>query len=369
VLETARGGVLRSGLGFDRCDVAVVTNIGEGDHLGLDGVLDLETLAKVKRVIVDVVPPHGFAVLNAADPLVAGMAKHCKGGVIYFAYSPDNEVIRQHRATGGQAVFVKRDYVVLAEGEVEIPLVALAHVPVTHGGRIRFQIENVLAAAAAASALGVPRDAIRTALESFSPHLDGTPGRFNLLEVSGATVVVDYGHNPSALSAILEAFKNFPEGRRRAVYSSAGDRRDCDMIRQGQILGDAFDAVILYEDHYTRGRGEGEIMRLIRQGLVAGKRVREIEEIRGSLKAVEHALATAQPGEVLLVQADEIDETVEFMRRYVAANPAVRELKLAAAQATAELVLPPTDNRDGMLAESPATFAPEPVLATHDCGD
>jgi cyanophycin synthetase len=371
VLETARGGVLRSGLGFDRCDVAVVTNIGEGDHLGIDGVLDLETLAKVKRVIVDVVPPHGFAVLNAADPLVAGMAKHCKGGVIYFAYSPDNEVVRQHRATGGQAVFVKRDYVVLAEGEVEIPLVALAHVPVTHGGRIRFQVENVLAAAAAASALGVPRDAIRTALESFSPHLDGTPGRFNLLEVSGATVVVDYGHNPSALSAILEAFKNFPEGRRRAVYSSAGDRRDCDMIRQGQILGDAFDSVILYEDHYTRGRGEGEIMRLIRQGLVTGKRVREIEEIRGSLKAVEHALTTAQPGEVLLVQADEIDETVEFMRRYVAANPAVREVKLAASQTTftAELVLPPADERDGMLAESPATFVPEPVLATHDCGD
>src|SRR5688572_26708696 len=111
VLETARGGVLRAGLGFDRCDVAVVTNIGDGDHLGLGGVNDLEMLAKVKRVIVDVVAPHGFAVLNADDPLVAAMAPHCPGGVIYFAYSPDNEVIQKHRASGGKAVFVKRDFV------------------------------------------------------------------------------------------------------------------------------------------------------------------------------------------------------------------------------------------------------------------
>src|SRR4029453_16510354 len=143
VVETARGGVLRAGLGFDRCDVAVVTNIGEGDHLGLGGVNDLEMLSKVKCVIVDVVPPHGFAVLNAADPLVAAMAEHCKGGVIYFPLSPENKIIQKHRAAGGRAVFVKRDFVVLAEGEVEIPLVALAHVPVTHGGGIQFHDGNV----------------------------------------------------------------------------------------------------------------------------------------------------------------------------------------------------------------------------------
>src|SRR5204863_7712335 len=116
---------------------------------------------------------------------------HCQGSVIYFAYSPENDVIQKHRSAGGRAIFVKRDFVVLAEGDVEIPLVALAHVPLTHGGRIRFQVENILAAVAAATALGVPRDSIRTALETFSAHLDHSPGRFNLLDVNGATVVVD----------------------------------------------------------------------------------------------------------------------------------------------------------------------------------
>jgi len=371
VLETARGGVLRAGLGFDRCDVAIVTNVGEGDHLGLNGVNDLEMLAKVKRVIVDVVPHHGFAVLNAADPLVASMAEHCKGGVIYFAYSPDNEVIQKHRAAGGRAVFVKRDFVVLAEGEVEIPLVALAHVPLTHGGRIRFQVENVLAAAAAASALGVPRDAIRTALETFSPHLDGSPGRFNLLEVNGATVAVDYGHNTSALAAILDAFKSFPEaGRRRALYSAAGDRRDCDMIQLGQMLGDAFDGVILYEDRYVRGRSEGEITRLMRQGLAAGKRVQHVEEIRGSIAAVEHALKTVQPGELLLLQADEIDVTVDYIKQYLAAHPSVRQVHLPAtvpAPISIELFTAPEAAPDEMLAESPPSLQPAAVLAARNC--
>ncbi len=371
VLETARGGVLRAGLGFDRCDVAVVTNIGEGDHLGLAGVNDLEMLAKVKRVIVDVVPPHGFAVLNAADPLVAQMAQHCRGSVIYFAYSADNEVIVNHRAAGGRAVFVKRDFVVLAEGDVEIPLVALAQVPVTHGGRIRFQVENVLAAAAAASALGVPRDAIRSALESFSSHIDGSPGRFNLLEVRGATVVVDYGHNTSALSAILDTLKHFPHSRRRALYSAAGDRRDSDMIELGRMLGDHFDGVLLYEDRYVRGRTAGEIMRLMRQGVEQGGRVREIEEIRGSIAAVERALATVEHGELLLLQADEIDVTVDYLKTYLTDHPEVRPVQLAEPNTTLSSDM--TSTLDvavvEMLAESPPALKSEPELAVvQDCG-
>jgi cyanophycin synthetase len=370
VLETARGGVLRAGLGFDRCDVAIVTNVGEGDHLGLGGVNDLETLAKVKRVIVDVVPQHGAAVLNAADPLVVAMAEHCKGSVIYFAHSPENEAIQKHRAAGGRAVFVKRDFVVLAEGDVEIPLVALAHVPVTHGGRIRFQIENVLAAVAAASALGVPRDSIRSALETFSPHLDGSPGRFNLLQVNGATVVVDYGHNTSALGALIDAFKHFPEKRRRALFSAAGDRRDCDMIELGRMLGDHFDSVILYEDRYVRGRAEGEIMRLMRQGIAQGKRVAEVEEIRGSIASVERALTSVQPGELLLLQADEIDVTVDYLKGYLVSHPEVQQVKLpdAAPPAPIEVAASLDLTVAEMLAESPPAVQTEPVLAVQDCG-
>lgn len=376
VLETARGGILRAGLGFDHCDVAVVTNIGEGDHLGLGGVEDLPTLAKVKRVIVDVVPPHGFAVLNAADPLVAAMAEHCAGGVIYFALDPENEVIRKHRAAGGRAVFVKRDFVVLAEGEVEIPLVALAHVPLTHGGRIRFQVENVLAAAGAASALGVPRDVIRMALESFSPHLDGSPGRFNMYDIHGATVVVDYGHNTSALKALIDALDGLPCTRRRALFSAAGDRRDIDLIEMGQILGDHFDELLLYEDRYVRGRPEGEIMRLIAEGAARGRRVRHIESIRGSLAAIERALATIQPGELLLLQADEIDVTVDYLRRYLAEHPEVRPLQLPPVAAIPAAPLPDeptpaasaTDLVDKAQRPAATPRRSQMVLAGQDCG-
>ena len=328
VLETARGGILRAGLGFDRCDVAVVTNIGEGDHLGISDIETLEHLAAVKRTIIDAVWPEGAVVLKANDPLVAAMARDSKAPVIFFAINGDDPVLVAHREIGGRAVFVQHDTVIVAEGEVEIPLVALANVPLTHGGRISFQVENTLASAAAAWALGIPRDAIRAGLESFAADLEKVPGRFNLLEVGGATVIVDYGHNVSALSALIEAIEQFPQERRTIVYSAAGDRRDCDMVRQGELLGDAFDRVILYEDHYLRGRAEGEIMRLFREGLEGGQRVADVQEFRGNIRAIESALRHVRPGELLVVQADKIDETMEFLRKYLAATGAGHEIDL-----------------------------------------
>lgn len=328
VLETARGGIVRAGLGFDRCDVAVVTNIGEGDHLGISDIETPEKLAQFKRCIVEAVSKEGHAVLKADDPLTAAMADKCPGSTIFFALDPAELVIQGHRARGGRALFVRHNTVILAEGEVETPLVPLDHVPLTHGGRISFQVENTLAAAAAAWAMGMPRDLIRSGLESFQGDMDKSPGRFNVLETHGATVIVDYGHNVSALAALIDTFDQFPHERRVCVYSAAGDRRDCDFIRQGELLGNAFDSVILYEDHYLRGRPEGEIIRLFRQGVDTGSRVRSVMEIRGALKAVETALRAARPDELLLIQADTIDETVDFIKRYLESDTAGREIEL-----------------------------------------
>ena len=296
VLETARGGVIREGLAFDRCDVAVVTNIGDGDHLGLGEVNTVEDLAKVKRCIVDVVPPNGVAVLNAADPLVVGMEAHCAGGIFYFAIDGNQPVLARHRAAGGKVVFVRQGNVVVAEGEREEVVLSLDRVPLTLGGKIAFQIENTLAAVAAVISLKVPLEVIRARAESFAADMDKVPGRFNLLEIHGATVIVDYGHNAHALAALVQAIEHFPNARRTCVYSTAGDRRDCDMLRQGQLLGEAFDRVILYEDHYTRGRPDGEIIRLLRDGMASGKRVRQIDEIRGAVAAVEAALKLGPAG-------------------------------------------------------------------------
>lgn len=317
VLETARGGVLRAGLGFDLCNVAVVTNIAEGDHLGLAYVDNLETLAKVKRAIVDVVMPTGYAVLNAADPLVAEMAPKCPGKVVFFARDPAQSVLAAHRQNGGRAIFVRDGAIVIADGAREEVVISLDRVPLTHRGRIGFQVENALAAIAAAWSLGVPLDVIRTRVESFAANLEQSPGRFNLLEIRGALVVIDYGHNSSALLALVEAVETLPHQQRTIVYSTAGDRRDCDIVRQGEILGRNFDRVILFEDHYLRGRAEGEIIGLLRKGLASATRTKTIEEIRGAIAAIEAGLNAAQPGDLVVIQADTIDETVQYLHRYL----------------------------------------------------
>ena len=329
VLETARGGILRAGLGFDRCDVAVVTNIAEGDHLGIGDIETVEQLARVKRTIVDVVSPQGHAILKADDPLVAEMASYCPGSVVFFARDGQHPVLADHRRRGGRAAFVRDRRIILAEGAQEIPLVSLENVPLTHGGHVGFQVENALAAAAAAWVLGVPCEVILSGLESFVADLDRAPARFNLLEYNDALVVMDYGHNTSALASLIETFDALPHKFRSAVYSAAGDRRDADLIRQGELLGDAFDRVIIYEEeHCIRGRAPGEINALFRKGLAGRRRVRHIEEVQGAIASLEHALATAHPGELLLVQVDLVDETIELMRRHLQSGASCRQIDL-----------------------------------------
>jgi cyanophycin synthetase len=334
VLETARGGILRAGLAFDRCDVAVITNIADGDHLGIADIDSPEQLAKVKRTLVEAVAPTGTAVLNADDPLVADMASHCPGTTVFFALDEDHPVLTAHRVKRGRAAFVRDNLIILAEGAQEIPLVPLERVPLTHGGRVGFQVQNALAAAAAAWSLGVPCEIIRVGLETFVAGVEHTPGRFNLVEYRGATVVLDYGHNAASLQALIGVLDQLPHRRRTAVYSAAGDRRDGDIIRQGEQLAGAFDRVVLYEDpNCTRERKDGEIMALFRRGL-AGGRVSQIEEVRGAVAAIEHALETAVPGELVLAQVDLVDETMERVRRALALGKA-REIDFRQAAALA----------------------------------
>ena len=328
VLETARGGILREGLAFDRCDVAVVTNIGEGDHLGLGGVETREELARVKRTIVDAVGADGTAVLKADDPLTAEMANHCRGSVVYFARDPEHPVMAAHRAKGGRVVFARDNSVVVADSQLEIPLLSFDRIPLTHNGRILFQVENVLAATAATWALGIAAEVIRAGLESFASSMDKSPGRFNLVKINGATVICDYGHNTSSLKAMLESLDLFPTSRRIAVYSAAGDRRDVDMIDQGRLLGSAFDQVILYEDHYIRGRQPGEITALFEKGLMQGGRAKEVLSVQGWALAVENVLGRIQPGDLVLLQADTIDGAVEILKRHLLTDSAAHEVNL-----------------------------------------
>ena len=319
VFETARGGMLREGLGFDRCQVAVVTNIGTGDHLGLNYITTVEDLAVLKRVIVQNVAPEGFAVLNAADPIVAAMAAACPGHVIYFAVDRHQPVMATHRAQGRRTVYVDGDAIVAAVGSwrEKIPL---RDIPLTRNGTIGFQVENAMASIAAAWGAGQSWDTIRRGLASFANDADNAPGRFNVMDYRGATVIADYGHNPDAMRALVAAVDAMPAARRSVVISGAGDRRDDDIREQTVILGDAFDDVILFEDACQRGRADGEVVKLLRQGLANAKRTHHVDEIQGEFIAIDHALGRLQPGDLCLILVDQVEEALAHLNQRVAAG-------------------------------------------------
>ncbi|RSE79315.1 cyanophycin synthetase [Achromobacter denitrificans] len=309
VFETARGGILREGLAFDRCNVAIVTNIGMGDHLGLGYISTVEDLAVVKRVIVQHVHPGGTAVLNAADPIVAEMAASCPGSITYFAEDRNHPVMATHRAQGQRAVYRDGDAIVAAQGaeETRYPLAAI---PLTRNGTISFQVENAMASIAAAWALGLDEDVIRRGLATFVNDAQTAPGRFNVFDYHGATVIADYGHNPDAILALVRAVDAMPAKRRSVVISGAGDRRDEDIRMQTEILGEAFDDVVLYQDQCQRGRADGEVLALLQQGLANASRSTHIDEIHGEFLAIDTALARLAPGDLCLILVDQVEEAL-----------------------------------------------------------
>ena len=309
VLETARGGILREGLGFDRCSVAVVTNIGQGDHFGLRGIDTLEELARVKCVVVRSVAPTGTAVLNAEDPLVAGMAAHCPGTVLFFARDGGNPILKNHLIHGGRAVTIRDRCIVFVENHRETAIARLADVPLTHGGGVAFQIENALAAVGAACALGLTPDAIRTGLASFEGDAQQVPGRFNVIRSKGATVIVDYAHNPSAVTALVGALDAFSAERRLLVFAGC-NRRDQDLLAMGEAIGRAFDRVILYRDWGNSGRADGELNALLRRGIRAGGRVVETIETAEEAEAIEWALTNLQPGDLIVLGVADIERSL-----------------------------------------------------------
>ncbi len=317
VFETARGGVLREGLGFDMCDVAVVTNIGLGDHLGLNYITTVDELAVVKRVIVENVAPKGTAVLNAADPIVAAMAHHCRGDVIFFARDKANPVLATHRAQGKRVVHVERDGIVCGEGRKK-QRIPFSSIPLTRNGTIGFQVENAMAAIATGWALGLPWESIEKALTGFVSDAGTAPGRFNVFDYKGATLIADYGHNPDAIQALVNAVENMPAVRRSVVISGAGDRRDEDIRQQTEILGDAFDDVILYQDACQRGRADGEVIGLLRDGLAHARRTKHIDAITGEFLAIDTALERLRPGDLCLILIDQVDEALAHIAKRIA---------------------------------------------------
>jgi cyanophycin synthetase len=247
------------------------------------------------------------------------MAPTCPGNVIFFAADRHHPLMATHRAQGKRTVYLDGNSLVAAEGAWR-ERVSLQNIPLTRGGSIGFQIENVMAALAAAWAVGVKWDTLKSGLASFVNDAHNAPGRFNVMDYQGATVIADYGHNPDAMRALVAAVDAMPatRGQRRSVViSGAGDRRDSDIRDQTVILGKAFDDVLLYQDAAQRGRADGEVMALLREGLAGASRTTRIDEIRGEFVAIDTALERLQPGDLCLILVDQVQEALAHLAERV----------------------------------------------------
>lgn len=275
VLETARGGILREGLGFDRCDVGCVLNVTE-DHLGIKGINSVEDLANVKSVVVEAVARRGVSVLNADDPLTRAMARHARGSLCWFSMAGRTAFLDEHIAAGGMAVACEKvqdvDQIVLyRHGEREI-VMAVRDIPAMRNGDAAFNTENALAATAMGAALDVTPSIIAAALLGFSTTFEESPGRLNIVDRHGITVIVDYAHNPAAVTALgrfLETLRR-PGRRMIGTFSVPGDRRDEDLVGMGTLAASIFDELVCRETPDGRGRPRGEINALMSRGAIAG---------------------------------------------------------------------------------------------------
>jgi cyanophycin synthetase len=319
VFEVARGGVLREGLGYQRNDVAVVLNVAP-DHLGLGGIETIEQLADVKQVIVEAVPRDGFAVLNADDPLVVKMARACSGEVVWFTMAEaGSAAVRRvdgHCRRGGRAVVLERselgDMIVIRHGRRSMQLAWTHLLPSTFGGKAVMNIQNSMAAAGAAFAAGAPLHDIRQGLRTFQTTYYLAPGRLNVTELDGATVVVDYAHNAAGMRLLGDFVDkladNAPDDllrhRRIGVIATAGDRRDEDMRELGEVAAQHFDIVIVREDTRLRGREAGAAAALICEGAARGGRVQSVETVLDEIDATRRALDLAGPGDVVVLCVD-----------------------------------------------------------------
>lgn len=316
VLETARGGILRSGLAFDNCDVGVVLNIS-ADHLGLGDIDTIEQMAHVKSVVVETVNRKGYAVLNADDPLVAAMAERVKSQVAYFTMNPENELVKNHTSQGGLAAVYENGYLSILKGDWTLRIEQAVNLPVTMEGRAPFMIANALAASLAAFAQGVPIEMIRAALATFRASVAQTPGRMNLFNLGSYHALVDYAHNAASYEALGGFVRNWP-GERIGVVGGPGDRRDEDFIELGRLSAKIFDRIIIKEDDDLRGRPSGEAAQLISKGITTEKPDCQYEIILKEIDAINSGLNQSGSGGLVVILPETVSRAISLIE---ARNP------------------------------------------------
>ncbi|WP_019907100.1 cyanophycin synthetase [Thermoanaerobacter indiensis] len=316
VLETARGGIIREGLGYDLADVGVITNISE-DHLGIDGIETLEDLAFVKALVVEAVKEDGYSVLNADDPMTTYLAQRAKGKIIYFSMYDNNLTVKKHIEKGGIAVYVKDGVIVIANGQI-IPVVKIEEIPAALSGKVLYNVENALAAIAASYGVKVPVNIIAKGIKTFYCDTTHNPGRFNLFNVGNFRVLVDYGHNIAGIKSVIEAAQKLDANRLIGVIGVPGDRINSSILKVGEICGQGFDFIYVKEDLDLRGRKPGEVAKLLEQGAIKGGIDRKkIKTILKETEALRAAMYNAEGGDLIVVFYEKYQPIIEVIEEFI----------------------------------------------------
>ncbi|WP_218081588.1 cyanophycin synthetase [Anthocerotibacter panamensis] len=315
VFETARGGILREGLGFLECDIGIVLNV-TSDHLGIRDIETLEDLAKVKSVVAEAVQVGGHAILNADDPLVAAMSAHVKAKVAYFTMNPDNPVVAEHLEDGGVAAVYEDGYISIRKGSWTLRVEKASNIPLTLEGKAPFMIQNILPATLACYLTGVKMDDIRGGLGSFIPSVGQTPGRLNFFEVGDFRVLIDYAHNSAGFEALGQVLERFGPGNKIGIFGGPGDRRDEDLFKLGYLGARMFTSAILRDDDDLRGREPAEVPTIIKDGLLAQNAAFPYTVICSEVEAIEYGLAHANKGDLLVILPADVSRSIAMVSNF-----------------------------------------------------
>ncbi len=313
VLECARGGMLRAGLAFSNCDIAIVTNVS-GDHLGLKGIHTIEQLARVKAVVPETVLPDGYAILNADDDLVYEMRKSLDCNVALFSMDEENPHIQALQRKGGITAIYENGYVTLCRGSWKMRIMKAENIPLTYGGKAKFMIQNILPVIIACNLKGISIEDMKAAFQTFLPSASQTPGRLNLFEFDRFKILLDYAHNPAGMRALKNFVNEIDATVKVGIVAGIGDRRVEDNNEIGGIAAEMFDEIIIRQDKHLRGKSEEELIKMLKDGILAKHPDKKLTVIPSEKEAIHYAVDNAIDGSLIVLCSDVVPDALDLVK-------------------------------------------------------
>lgn len=327
-VEVARGGIIRGGLGYDSADVAIVTNIAD-DHIGQDGVRDLDDLCYVKSLVAEAVRPGGRVVVNAGDAYSLKAGHNSGRELVLFGAKP-TRLITTHLSCGGRAVYADSGNLIIAQGSEVLQKILISSVPITFGGKAVHNVENAAAAVGAMWSVGIPLESIAEVLREFRPDLACNPGRQNLITIANVPVMIDYGHNVKGIEAVASLARSLCKGRLIGVICAPGDRSDDSIIQLGQVAGAKFDHVLVKEDKDLRGRKPGEAAALLAKGLSLSCSDEKYSVLLDEQEALRQSIGSAEENDMVVVFYESLEDTMRNLK-HIEQELTVQPIKMVVA--------------------------------------